>query len=172
MVDEYQTIVGRWAESIIRLGIEVKGLWLIDFDVFLKGMNKFFLEIVGRKLLAVEKIWPARQHLRDLVGQPLNALNAFQLGAELLVEHDLLELGQPIFKLGLSALRASAVLTSEVKDGVDVCSTTRSRFVASGAMSWNASRWGGASMSLESGRSAAGCASQVGYQKDWISRRA
>ena len=32
MVDEYQTIVGAWAEAIIRLGIEVKGLWLIDFD--------------------------------------------------------------------------------------------------------------------------------------------
>jgi hypothetical protein len=32
MVEEYQTIIGRWAESVIRLGIEVKGLWLIDFD--------------------------------------------------------------------------------------------------------------------------------------------
>ena len=31
-VEEYQTIVGQWAESIIRMGIEVKGLWLIDFD--------------------------------------------------------------------------------------------------------------------------------------------
>lgn len=27
-----QEIVGRWAEEIIKLGIEVKGLWLIDFD--------------------------------------------------------------------------------------------------------------------------------------------
>ena len=32
MMEQYQTIVGRWAESIIRMGIEVKGLWLIDFD--------------------------------------------------------------------------------------------------------------------------------------------
>jgi hypothetical protein len=29
---EYQTIVSRWAEQIQELGIEVKGLWLIDFD--------------------------------------------------------------------------------------------------------------------------------------------
>jgi len=28
----YQEIVGRWAEAIIKMGIEVKGLWLIDFD--------------------------------------------------------------------------------------------------------------------------------------------
>ncbi|HVT45281.1 MAG TPA: DUF2203 family protein [Thermoanaerobaculia bacterium] len=28
----YQLIVARWAESILDLGIEVKGLWLIDFD--------------------------------------------------------------------------------------------------------------------------------------------
>jgi hypothetical protein len=32
MLEQYQTIVGRWAEEILRLGIEVKGLWLIDFD--------------------------------------------------------------------------------------------------------------------------------------------
>jgi hypothetical protein len=30
--DEYHVIVTRWSESIIELGIEVKGLWLIDFD--------------------------------------------------------------------------------------------------------------------------------------------
>jgi hypothetical protein len=46
----------------------------------------------------------------------------------------------PIFKLGLSALSASAVLTSTEKDGVEVCSTTRSRFTASGVMSWNLRR--------------------------------
>lgn len=28
----YQEIVSAWAESIVELGIEVKGLWLIDFD--------------------------------------------------------------------------------------------------------------------------------------------
>jgi len=30
--DEAQRIVAAWAESIMKLGIEVKGLWLIDFD--------------------------------------------------------------------------------------------------------------------------------------------
>jgi hypothetical protein len=30
--DEAQRIVAGWAESIMSLGIEVKGLWLIDFD--------------------------------------------------------------------------------------------------------------------------------------------
>ena len=78
----------------------------------------------------------------------------------------------PIFRLGLSALSASAVFTSLEKDGVDVCITTSSRLAASGAMSGNLSRCGGASMSLEPSTSAAGWASQVGYQKDWISRRA
>ncbi len=29
---EYEAIVGRWAEAVMNLGIEVKGLWLIDFD--------------------------------------------------------------------------------------------------------------------------------------------
>lgn len=29
---EYERIVSEWAESILELGIEVKGLWLIDFD--------------------------------------------------------------------------------------------------------------------------------------------
>lgn len=31
-VEEYQLVVQRWAEAMITLGIEVKGLWLIDFD--------------------------------------------------------------------------------------------------------------------------------------------
>jgi hypothetical protein len=30
--DEAQRIVAGWAESVMNLGIEVKGLWLIDFD--------------------------------------------------------------------------------------------------------------------------------------------
>ena len=30
--DSYQTIIGRWADAITSMGIEVKGLWLIDFD--------------------------------------------------------------------------------------------------------------------------------------------
>ncbi len=29
---EAQQIVARWAEAVISLGIEVKGLWLVDFD--------------------------------------------------------------------------------------------------------------------------------------------
>jgi hypothetical protein len=31
-VDEYQSVVETWATSVMSLGIEVKGLWLIDFD--------------------------------------------------------------------------------------------------------------------------------------------
>ncbi len=31
-VTEYEQVVAEWAESILGLGIEVKGLWLIDFD--------------------------------------------------------------------------------------------------------------------------------------------
>jgi hypothetical protein len=27
-----QQVVARWAESILRMGVEVKGLWLVDFD--------------------------------------------------------------------------------------------------------------------------------------------
>ena len=30
--EAYQEVVTAWAESIIALGIEVKGLWLVDFD--------------------------------------------------------------------------------------------------------------------------------------------
>ena len=29
---DYQRIVTTWAESLMEMGIEVKGLWLIDFD--------------------------------------------------------------------------------------------------------------------------------------------
>lgn len=29
---DYQGIVGAWAESILALGVDVKGLWLVDFD--------------------------------------------------------------------------------------------------------------------------------------------
>lgn len=31
-VDEYQQLVEEWAAGVMNLGIEVKGLWLIDFD--------------------------------------------------------------------------------------------------------------------------------------------
>lgn len=30
--DEYQDIIQEWADGVKRLGIEVRGLWLIDFD--------------------------------------------------------------------------------------------------------------------------------------------
>lgn len=30
--DDYQRVVTDWAEAIMAMGIEVKGLWLIDFD--------------------------------------------------------------------------------------------------------------------------------------------
>lgn len=30
--DDYQTIVQEWADAVLALGIEVKGLWLVDFD--------------------------------------------------------------------------------------------------------------------------------------------
>ncbi|HEX7151985.1 MAG TPA: DUF2203 domain-containing protein [Thermoanaerobaculia bacterium] len=31
-VPDYQRVVARWVEQILALGIEVKGLWLVDFD--------------------------------------------------------------------------------------------------------------------------------------------
>ena len=30
--EAYQRIVADWAESVMALGIQVKGLWLVDFD--------------------------------------------------------------------------------------------------------------------------------------------
>ena len=30
--DEYQDIIQEWADGVLSMGIEVKGLWLIDFD--------------------------------------------------------------------------------------------------------------------------------------------
>jgi hypothetical protein len=32
MVAEYQRILASWAASMVELGAEVKGLWLVDFD--------------------------------------------------------------------------------------------------------------------------------------------
>lgn len=29
---DYERVVQKWAESILGLGVEVKGLWLVDFD--------------------------------------------------------------------------------------------------------------------------------------------
>ncbi|MEO6259396.1 MAG: DUF2203 family protein [Thermoanaerobaculia bacterium] len=30
--EDHERLVTRWAETVIAMGIEVKGLWLIDFD--------------------------------------------------------------------------------------------------------------------------------------------
>lgn len=30
--EDYQNIVQEWADAVMALGIEVKGLWLVDFD--------------------------------------------------------------------------------------------------------------------------------------------
>jgi hypothetical protein len=30
--EEYESVVQRWATDVMSLGIEVKGLWLVDFD--------------------------------------------------------------------------------------------------------------------------------------------
>ena len=30
--EDYQRIVQHWAEAVMSLGIDVKGLWLVDFD--------------------------------------------------------------------------------------------------------------------------------------------
>lgn len=32
VLDEYNEIVDGWAEAILDMGIDVKGLWLVDFD--------------------------------------------------------------------------------------------------------------------------------------------
>ncbi len=32
LVAEYERIVSGWAEKILALGVEIKGLWLVDFD--------------------------------------------------------------------------------------------------------------------------------------------
>jgi hypothetical protein len=30
--EEYERIVTEWAEAVMAMGVEVKGLWLVDFD--------------------------------------------------------------------------------------------------------------------------------------------
>ena len=32
LVSDYEQIVSLWAEEILALGLEIKGLWLVDFD--------------------------------------------------------------------------------------------------------------------------------------------
>ena len=77
---------------------------------------------------------------------------------------------KPIFTPGLISLIISAVLASDLNDGVEVCITMRSRPLISGTMSSNDRSCGGASISFEPSTSAAGCASQVGYQNERTSR--
>src|ERR1700687_1015589 len=78
---------------------------------------------------------------------------------------------KPILRLGLSSFIDSAVFTSLANDGDDVCRTRSAYRRAKGAMSAKLRRCGGASISFEPGTSAAGCASQVGYQNERTSRR-
>ena len=78
----------------------------------------------------------------------------------------------PMTSAGFSARSASATMTSDWNDGVLVCITQRSYCRASGSTSWSVSPSGGASTRREPGTSAAGWASQVGYQKERISRLA
>ena len=62
--------------------------------------------------------------------------------------------------------------TSEAKDGTEVCTMTRSKSLACATTSARLVLCGGASISLEFSTSAAGWASQVGYQNEAISRLA
>src|SRR5262249_15014716 len=56
------------------------------------------LQIIGRKRLPGEKIRPARQRERDLIGEALNALDALPLRAKLLVKNNTLEIREPVFQ--------------------------------------------------------------------------
>jgi hypothetical protein len=76
----------------------------------------------------------------------------------------------PIFSDGFAVLSASATFTSDANEGVLVCITTRSCALAAVSTVSSEMRAGGLSISLLSGTRAAGCASQVGYQKLLISR--
>ena len=78
----------------------------------------------------------------------------------------------PIFRSGFSAFMASATFTSDLKEGTEVWSTRRSFCRASGRTSASEVLCGGASISRLVSTKAAGWASQVGYQKDLISRLA
>ena len=76
----------------------------------------------------------------------------------------------PIFSAGFASFSACATFASDANDGVEVWITTRSRPFTSARIGSSPIRAGGASISLDPGTSAAGCASQVGNQNDLISR--
>src|SRR5258706_14886343 len=78
----------------------------------------------------------------------------------------------PALSVVLTAFMASIALMSDAKDGADVCRTTKSKPRAVDATSASLGPCAGASTSLLPSTSAAGCASQVGYQNERISRRA
>ena len=78
----------------------------------------------------------------------------------------------PMTSAGFSALKAWATRASARNEGVLVCITQTSYCRARGKRSSSVSPSGGASTSREPGTSAAGWASQVGYQNERISRRA
>ena len=78
----------------------------------------------------------------------------------------------PASRLGLAAFSASIVFTSDLKDGTDVWTTTWSKSFACATTSARPILCGGASISFEFSTSAAGWASQVGNQKERISRLA
>jgi hypothetical protein len=63
---------------------------------------------------------------------------------------------KPILQVGLIALIFSAVLTSDLNDGVEVCITMSSWRLMSASMSLNVRPCGGASISFEPSTSAAG----------------
>ena len=71
---------------------------------------------------------------------------------------------KPIFVSGFCDLMASATLQSFFNDGVLVLMMTWSKFFASARHLGMSMLCGGQSINLEFGVSAAGCASQVGYQ--------
>jgi hypothetical protein len=71
---------------------------------------------------------------------------------------------KPIFVSGFCALMASATLQSFFSDGVEVLMMTWSKSFAMARHLARSMSCGGQSSSLEFGVSAAGCASQVGYQ--------
>ena len=78
----------------------------------------------------------------------------------------------PTHSRGLASRSASATFTSWPNDGALVCSTARSYSRAAGSTSASERSAGGASIRREPGTSAAGWASQVGYQNERTSRRA
>ena len=77
---------------------------------------------------------------------------------------------KPIFSAGLASFSAAATFTSAANEGVEVWITHSSCWRAAATTDASPIPAGGASISRLPGTSAAGWASQVGYQKLRISR--